>query len=126
MSTVFYIRDPTAGQIIADCILLALGVGLLWLLSWPLRAVIAGWAWWLQLLRHGWPAGAFKTGREPIPQEVRARVISRDGFCCRACGATEHLEIDHIYPHSLGGSDDISNLQTLCHRCNSRKGAHVY
>lgn len=126
MSTVFFTADLTGGQIIADCIVVAMGLAVLAAVFWLIRAVLTGWAWLWVLAVHGWPAGAFQTGRAPIPQEVRARVIARDGFRCRACGATEHLEIDHIYPHIRGGSDDISNLQTLCHRCNARKGAHVY
>jgi hypothetical protein len=29
------------------------------------------------------------------------------------------LEVDHIVPRNQGGSDDISNLQSLCFRCNA-------
>ncbi len=31
-------------------------------------------------------------------------------------------EIDHIFPESLGGSDDISNLQPLQWEANRKKG----
>lgn len=63
--------------------------------------------------------------RLPIPDEVRQAIYSRDGYRCLHCGATEDLSLDHIYPYSLGGSDDPSNLQTLCRPCNSRKGARI-
>ena len=29
------------------------------------------------------------------------------------------LEVDHIVPKNQGGSDDLSNLQALCFRCNA-------
>jgi ATP adenylyltransferase len=31
------------------------------------------------------------------------------------------LEVDHIVPRNHGGSDDLSNLQALCFRCNAAK-----
>jgi 5-methylcytosine-specific restriction endonuclease McrA len=43
---------------------------------------------------------------------------------CERCGAHEHqraLEVDHIVPSNQGGSDDLSNLQGLCFRCNAGK-----
>jgi hypothetical protein len=60
--------------------------------------------------------------RRTIPVVVKARVYARDGFACRKCGATEDLSIDHVQPWSLGGSDEIENLQILCRPCNSGKG----
>jgi len=63
--------------------------------------------------------------RRPIPDEVRQQVYRRDGYRCVTCGSTDDLTLDHIIPWSLGGSDDASNLQTMCRPCNCRKGARV-
>jgi 5-methylcytosine-specific restriction endonuclease McrA len=46
-------------------------------------------------------------------------------FTCLMCGRREpeiKLEIDHVFPVSLGGSNEASNLQTLCSSCNRSKG----
>ena len=41
---------------------------------------------------------------------------------CMYCGGNELLEVDHIYPKSLGGSSDFKNLTTACSKCNQQKG----
>lgn len=51
----------------------------------------------------------------------RSTIFARDGHKCRICGASDNLVLDHITPISKGGSDETSNLQTLCWSCNSRK-----
>lgn len=63
--------------------------------------------------------------RRKIPDAIRTAVHERDGWKCLHCGSKEGLSLDHIYPHSKGGSDDLDNLQTLCRPCNSRKGSRV-
>lgn len=69
-----------------------------------------------------------KTPRIPIPIEVRKYVYQRDNYQCQSCGKPEklaQLSIDHIIPLALGGSNDISNLQTLCLSCNRHKKDHL-
>ena len=51
-------------------------------------------------------------------------MLTRAKGRCECCGAHEHqraLEVDHIVPRNHGGSDDLSNLQALCFRCNAGK-----
>jgi 5-methylcytosine-specific restriction enzyme A len=55
----------------------------------------------------------------------RIGVFRRDSYTCRHCGSEGNvrtLEADHVIPFSWGGTDDPGNLQTLCLRCNRRKG----
>lgn len=59
------------------------------------------------------------------PTGKRKIVFERDEYACRHCGAGEDLTLDHIYPQALGGGHELDNLQTLCRRCNSRKGVRI-
>lgn len=47
-------------------------------------------------------------------------LLERDGGC-RSCGATEHLEYDHVVPVFRGGSNTIENGQVLCRPCHRAK-----
>ncbi|AFZ46291.1 HNH endonuclease [Cyanobacterium stanieri PCC 7202] len=65
-----------------------------------------------------------KTPRIPIPPEVRKYIYQRDNYRCQSCGKQNQettLNIDHIIPLAKGGSNDMSNLQTLCAKCNQQK-----
>ena len=46
-------------------------------------------------------------------------------YFCKMCGRVrtlDDLEVDHIIPVSLGGSDALDNKQLLCSKCNREKG----
>lgn len=58
-------------------------------------------------------------------KEIRERIIKEHGGKCAICGATMHLEIDHIIPVSKGGRENESNMQVLCRSCNSKKGNSI-
>lgn len=59
--------------------------------------------------------------KKPVPAKIRWEVWVRDDFTCRYCRSRRYLEVDHIYPESLGGPTTMENLQTLCRSCNSKK-----
>lgn len=60
-----------------------------------------------------------------IGSRLRWKILQRDNFRCQICGsAAEHnvnLEVDHKKSIYDGGSDEESNLWTLCFECNRGK-----
>lgn len=66
------------------------------------------------------------TGRDPSIR-LRWKVLQRDRFTCRGCGASPalnpgvELHVDHKTPWSEGGETVLENLQTLCSTCNLGK-----
>lgn len=63
--------------------------------------------------------------RKIMNDYIRYNVLKRDNFSCQICGITAKdgakLQVDHIIPVSKGGKTVMSNLQTLCERCNIGK-----
>lgn len=54
----------------------------------------------------------------------KEQLEKQDGHCA-ICESEEKLGTDHIIPISKGGTDDIENLQILCHKCNAIKSNHL-
>ncbi len=71
--------------------------------------------------------GKRRTRRE-ISDRQRFRILVRDGFRCKACGASPliqpgvELHVDHILPWSKGGETTDDNLESKCKQCNLGKG----
>jgi hypothetical protein len=65
-------------------------------------------------------------GMNWLRPEKRLAIYLRDGLaCCYCCAGIEDgtvLTLDHLTPHSQGGSNDATNLATACRRCNSSRG----
>jgi hypothetical protein len=53
----------------------------------------------------------------------KSRVINK---YCEICSSTHALEVDHIKPRALGGSDEPENLRVLCRSCNQRAAVRVF
>ena len=63
---------------------------------------------------------------DSLRQRVRASARERCGYCLsRQRYVMGVLEIEHIIPRALGGSDDESNLWLSCSLCNRYKGRQI-
>ncbi len=58
----------------------------------------------------------------------RFKIFARDNFQCIYCGKSsiedkQELHLEHIYPRSKGGNNNVNNLVTSCKVCNLEKSA---
>ena len=83
----------------------------------------------LKKLKKGHYNTSVKKVRTPLTKSIRHEVFVKDGFKCVECGATNQqtrLHVDHILPVAQGGTDELSNLQTLCEACNLAKSNRMW
>jgi predicted transcriptional regulator len=64
--------------------------------------------------------------RPRLISSIRKRILKRDNFKCQNCSSSYNLHIDHIIPRSKGGTDEDSNLQVLCSKCNLFKREDLF
>ncbi len=65
-----------------------------------------------------------------ISEALRRQIIEEAGHRCEYCKTSSRLIgmpliMEHVFPKSLGGQDDRSNLAASCYRCNEFKGART-
>ena len=57
--------------------------------------------------------------------KLREVILKRDAGLCQPCKSTDRVtlarEVDHIKPKAEGGTDDESNLQSICRACHLTK-----
>jgi ATP-dependent DNA helicase RecQ len=59
-----------------------------------------------------------------VEPQLRRSVLERDRFRCRDCGSEEvaaRLDVHHLVPRAIGGSDEPANLITLCDGCHAAR-----
>jgi 5-methylcytosine-specific restriction protein A len=57
--------------------------------------------------------------------KLRKIALERDSHLCQTCKRdgiyTKAVQVDHIKPKYLGGSNDLSNLESICDKCHKLK-----
>ncbi|HPF71954.1 MAG TPA: HNH endonuclease, partial [Candidatus Krumholzibacteria bacterium] len=55
-----------------------------------------------------------------IPPRTRRQVLARDRHRCQSpgCHRRHYLEVHHVTPRARGGTNEASNLVTLCASCH--------
>ena len=67
------------------------------------------------------------------PEEYKIsteEIFRRDHYKCIYCGKSSiedsvKLHLEHIYPISKGGKEDLFNVATSCERCNIKKNTRI-
>jgi 5-methylcytosine-specific restriction enzyme A len=54
-------------------------------------------------------------------ERKRERILERDFHLCQVCLVRTASEVDHRIPRALGGSEEDSNLQSICSTCHDEK-----
>jgi len=59
--------------------------------------------------------------RKSLGRARKLVVKSKLPQVCVTCGSEENLTIDHKLARSLGGTNELANLQMMCASCNQAK-----
>ena len=60
---------------------------------------------------------------------LRQKILERDNYTCQICYRklpADQLIIDHVIPISYGGTDEETNLRTICKECHKLLAAAPY
>lgn len=86
-------------------------------------------AYYIESQRRYSRANALRlNGARHTEQQWQYLLWRTNGRCakCQCFGTKDNpITKDHIIPLSLGGTDNINNIQPLCRQCNSWKGTRI-
>jgi hypothetical protein len=99
--------------------------------NWTAPAGALGWIVFaaifiIPLILGFWGASSLRPPKPPVeyPEnwaELREQVFKRDKYQCQNCGATGvRVNCHHIVPLNKGGTNQLSNLITLCEKCHAK------
>ena len=58
-------------------------------------------------------------------KKTRLKALIRDAHLCKICSKagiiTVATDVDHIIPKAKGGTNELTNLQSLCNPCHKQK-----
>ena len=58
--------------------------------------------------------------------ELRKDILRRDNYtCCNCLNTNKKLHVHHIVPLTRGGTNEPTNLATLCERCHIQLHPHM-
>ena len=68
---------------------------------------------------------ASERGYGPKWRKTRKRILIRDSYLCQECKrggiVTLAREVDHVLNKAAGGSEEDSNLESICITCHKKK-----
>ena len=71
------------------------------------------------------PMAAVMTKRRTFSSKERLAYFLKANGCCAQCSLKitpgKRWDLDHVIPLSLGGSNEVTNLQVLCQACHTQK-----
>ncbi|MCP4074432.1 MAG: HNH endonuclease [Hyphomicrobiales bacterium] len=80
--------------------------------------------------KHNWKPDSVRGDRHKRGygkewDRIRKQVLIRDGELCQPCWkagrVTRATQVDHVIPKTEGGTDELSNLQSICKACHGVK-----
>lgn len=63
--------------------------------------------------------------RKQYSSKERKLILDLHNNCCDNCGNTKNLEIAHIVPLAVGGTEKKSNIAVLCQECHNKQHANL-